>query len=1245
MMHDFLQSRLHRVARRQRQLDLWRGLAVCWSFAALVGIGLTFLANRTGWASTLTLPILAALALAGSIALAVRIYTARPDYRALAVRIEERYPELGGVLLTAVQQEIKEPGQIGYLQHRLLQQAVGRAQEQDWRDAVPRSHLLWAHVVHAATLAMLLGVLWWLPEPRPSGGRLFPFFSGEVAVTPGDASLEKGESLVVMARFAGDLPPEVNLIVRGDDGAERTLPLVKSLGDPVFGGSVRDVAADFTYRLEYNGRRTDDYRVTVFEHPRLERANAELTFPAYTALDGKRIEDTRRISAVEGTQLQLDLQLNKPVKTAALVARDEARPRLPLAVEEGRAVATLPPMTLVATQTYDLQLVDADGRANKTATPFVIEVVPNRAPELRIASPRGDVRPSAIEEIGFGGTVWDDFGAPVFGLGYTLAGGETNYVELGRAVPAKERRSFEHLVKLEDLGVEPGQLVSWFLWADDIGPDAQTRRTTTDLYFAEIRPFDEIFRESQNMGGEQPGGGQQGGEQPQRLAELQKQIINATWRLQRNPTAASYGDDAGVVQTSQSRALEQAREAQQEAAGARERLLWSRVLTDMEQAVTQLRLASASPKPLPQALAAEQSAYQTLLQLQPRDTSVTRSGRGGGGGGQQASQRQIDQLDLQQAENRYETQRMAQSPQSPERREDNQVMNRLQELARRQQDFNERLKELQTALQEARTEAEREEIRRQLRRLQEEQQQMLADVDELQQRMRRPENESRLAEQSQRLEQTREDLQRTAEATGEGSVSQALAAGTRAQRELQSLRDELRKESSSQFAEDLRRMRAEARDLARDQEGLSQKFGELGNESRRTLSGSNANESLVEELARQRERLQSLVDQATEVSSQAEQSEPLLSRQLYDSLRKSSQDDARGVKEMQQELLGRGQMTRRLYDRMQQVSESDEAGRTLTLASDMLREDMLPQAREAERRARGSIEELMRGVERAAESVVGDDAESLRLAREELDAVTEQLRREVAESRRGEPGAQAPGESPETGRSGAGSRQAGATPQPGGEPAPSDTPGEQASEGSTGGLAQAGERPGQAPGTEDRPDSAGSPSGEGRAGEREGGRSLAQDADRRGGSLADGGRDARGGGGGGGWGGGFDFGGLFDGDWRNGPLTGEDFARWSDRLRDVEELLDEPELRSEVAAARERARLLRRDFRQDLKKPDWAVVELEIVRPLLEVRNRVAEELARRNSRDSLVPIDRDPVPNRYAEQVRRYYEELGRDH
>ena len=39
---------------------------------------------------------------------------------------------------------------------------------------------------------------------------------------------------------------------------------------------------------------------------------------------------------------------------------------------------------------------------------------------------------------------------------------------------------------------------------------------------------------------------------------------------------------------------------------------------------------------------------------------------------------------------------------------------------------------------------------------------------------------------------------------------------------------------------------------------------------------------------------------------------------------------------------------------------------------------------------------------------------------------------------------------------------------------------------------------------------------------------------------------------------------------------------------------------------------------------------------------RLAEEIARRESPDALVPIDRDPVPKRFSDMVRLYYERLG---
>jgi hypothetical protein len=49
-----------------------------------------------------------------------------------------------------------------------------------------------------------------------------------------------------------------------------------------------------------------------------------------------------------------------------------------------------------------------------------------------------------------------------------------------------------------------------------------------------------------------------------------------------------------------------------------------------------------------------------------------------------------------------------------------------------------------------------------------------------------------------------------------------------------------------------------------------------------------------------------------------------------------------------------------------------------------------------------------------------------------------------------------------------------------------------------------------------------------------------------------------------------------------------------------------------------------------------------VAEPLNELSRKIAEEIRRRTSPDSLVPIDRDPVPPEYSEAVRRYYERLG---
>jgi len=1212
---------------------------MCWGLALVVGIGLLLWQRQTGHSPHQARLVLGTLAAAAAIGIFANHIRWRKDPRLAAQIVEQHHPELQGLLLTAVQQTASIQD-FSYLQYRLIQEAIEHSREHRWSEAVNSRRLNTARILHLLALLAFLVLLGRFPAPG-SPSVASGWGSGQVEVTPGDATVERGGSLVILARFPRATPARVDLVIAQANTNLQRLPLVKNLSDPVFGGTLSEVTHDLVYHVEFGDQRTRDFQVKVYEHPRLERVDVELKFPSYTRAPAKRIEDTRRISAVEGASMDLQLQFNKPVQTAQWVARQTNGATLDLSVTPDRPTATLQNYILMTGGVYDLRLVDYDRRTNKVPAQFVLEVLKNRVPELKLTAPRGDLRPSALEEVRFEGAIWDDFGVQAYGLACTAADQKTRFIELGRELPGQAHHPFQHLLRLEEFGILPDQLISWYVWSDDIGPDGQVRRTLSDLFFAEIRPFEEIFREassgegsSEDNSGEQP---ESSGQGATRLLELQKQVISATWNLQRQHLreSESYRRDILVVRDGQAQVIEQARTQQERASDLRAQTHWFTAIQSMNRALGRLNAATNSPTPLPEALVEEQAAYQALLALATREHEVARArNRSRGQGNSEArQQRQIDQLDLRQSEQRYETQRQARPQQTNERREQLQVLQRLQELARRQQDLNERFKELQSALAEARSEQERAEIRRQLKRLQDEEQQMLADVDELRQRLNRPENQSRMDRERQQLDQTRQELRQAAEAAAQGSVPQALASGTRAQQQLQELRDGLRKESASQFAEEMRQMRSDVRDLARHQEDISQRLGSLDDPKHRSLNDSKQRQELLDRLDTQKNRLGQLVDQATQVSQQAENIENLLSRQLYDAVRQFTQNDAAPLKPIQEDLLNRGLLTRSLYERFQTTQERERA-KTLAITAELVRQGYSAQADQAEQQARSTLNDLKKEIETAAESVLGDETEALRLARQELDQLTDQLQRELARA-----SADASGTNRTAAllnRENVGRDSDGATNRTAVATEPSDRRPEEISDTNrTSEIATA-----QTPGRSDRQ----SNQQPGREGAQPNGQSTidsnARSRDqRRASRLTDTAPERS------------DPHRLSALDqWLNetdlvnpGPITGEDFAPWSDRLRDVEELLDDPEWRNQLASARERARQIRIDLKRQQKKPDWAVVRLNIVKPLVEVRDLIAEELARRESKDALMPIDRDPVPRRYSEMVRRYYEELAR--
>lgn len=1344
MVQDRLLIELEKVASRFRRL--WESLTysatllICSVLIILAAsAGLSFIQGSN--ASNAAFISLAAL-LVVSILLRSRFLV--PDLNWVARQIEARYPELDSCLLTAVEQTPALPdGRYGFLQSSVMSQAVNHAESRDWSQVVSPRRMGLAATSNLIAFGLLICAVMFAARPpqqtvagTSKNGHRSAGSAGTFSVTvePGDTEIERGSSLLVLARVQGPLPADATLEYQSPGGEATRLAMSASLDDPIFGGRISAVTEAFEYHVELGGHVTPAYRVTVFEYPRLERADARLAYPSYTSLEERLIQDIRTVSVVEGTSVTLICQLNKPVKSAVLVdnsppvLRTESQPTdapaatdpnqkpapaassLPLTQREGSTYEAK--FIAETTRRFKLELSDAAGRKNTDQPMIVVQVVPNQPPTLKLVAPGRDLEVSPLEELDVKATAWDDYGVKRMGVSFGLAGGPPADVVLGENAAARQKHELANSIRFEDLKAQPDQLLAYHFWAEDFGPDGKLRRTSSDMFFAEVRHFDEIFRQ-----GQQPPGGQQrqqqqgnspAGQQAQQLAQMQKDIINATWKLLRRevqpqPTEP-FVEDVQQISESQSAALEQADALSENVQDVESQAHLLAVLEAMQQAVKHLQAAHNQPAaaPLQPALIAEQSAYQALLKLRAREHEVVRqqqqqasSSSSSQSARSQQQRQQMQQLDLANEENRYETQRLAQAqPETPEDRETRQVLNRLKELARRQHDLNERLKDLQSALQEAQNEQQKEEIRQQLKRLQDEQRDVLRDTDELQTRMDAPENQERMAEESQQLEQARDQVQRTSEALDKDQVTQAAAAGTRAEREFEELRNEFRRQSSGRFNEEMREMRDAARELDQKEKELSQKLAESiepdkTNQTKKSLRDDSSADQIAQGLNEQKVRLSNLTQRLQETVQEAEQTEPLLSERLNDA-------------------------ARNLQD--QKVEQAlDAAGRSV-------QRGLLDDARQVEQIANKGIGQLKDGIEKAAEAVLGDETEALRRAREQLQNLARELNQEIArnapdeaaklpadreraDARDGnrdpngaaaggqpqdseqdpngerqqseQPGQSAEGEQSrkqsregtgerpqagqernaqrqtggdqngerQPGQSQEGERQPGQ--QPGQQPGSNQQPGQQ-QQGQRGqGQPQTGERqPGERqPGEQPMPQGEGQgqgqsqqgqPGQQGQRGQNPQGRPPAnQRGGQRGGAqrLGDpnpqgpqeGARVTEGG-----------------GQREFSPLSGQDFLEWSDRLRDVEEMVDDPELRAEAARIRDQARSLRAEMKRHSTTPNWNLVRVNVAEPLAELANRVADELVRRNSKQAIVPLDRDPVPPRYSEKTRKYYERLG---
>jgi hypothetical protein len=940
-------------------------------------------------------------------ALAVRFLVLLPLFRRVsdqqvALYIEEHNPELQQAVLSAVEagqegDESFKPDISPDLIRKLVASAVEQCESSDTGRRIEHRRIQKASgaaVVFAAIgmSAIMLGPAFLrhggslLINPWGSAKAASPYF---ITVEPGDSSVARGADQTINATLGGFDSDRVEIAVKpveSDEWQRWPMTFDEELSAHSF--MLFDLQDESHYFVESSGVRSDIFRLEVVDLPFVERIDLEYRFPAYTGLAPRIVEDGGDIAALQGTRVILTV--TPTVQVAGGLIRVEGYDPISLVLGEGSTFTGA--IEVKGDGFYKIELEAFDTSLHAASADYVIEVLTDQPPTITMTKPGRDTKVTSVEEVFTEVQVEDDYGVGELDLVFSVNGGEEKIESLYRKGGAlKKEVSVGHTFFLEDYELEPGDFISYFARATDTEGVTGAQVSTTDIYFIEVRPFDKEYRQSQQGMG---GGGGGGANDARALSLRQRQIVAATFKLirdKREYSAREYAENLTTVALMQGRLREQVENLLRRMTNrgiAQMDSDFGKIAGSLRQAAQEMvpaeeKLVEKNPE---DALPPEQRALQHLQRAEStfNEVQVAFGGGGGGGGGEQSNAEDLAdlfELELDKLRNQYETVERGQQQSS-----DNQIdeaLQRLQELARRQQQENERSKRRAGSFpnQGGRGSAgqrqlaeETEELARKLERLAREQ--SLPDLQET----------------ARRLREAADAMRRGASGGKQGTLSEGIAALD----ELKDARRLLEKNRAVRLERDIEDAMKRAQRLAGQQEKVHsevEKLDQLGGAGRA-------------------ERLQRLLERKDEMASEVADLESQMDRVARES-RGEEKDASRKLQEAANSIRDSKLKEKIRYSKGVIQGRSPEYAEKFEeqIQADM--ENLVDRIRQAKGAAG-----------RSEESQAADALDKTRDLVRDLESIGERVRERQDQARRLQQGGGEPGEeSSQSGESGEGQQQ------------------------------------------------------------------------------------------------------------------------------------------------------------------------------------------------------------------------------
>ncbi|MEO8078236.1 MAG: DUF4175 family protein, partial [Acidobacteriota bacterium] len=861
--HTELRSRLAQVRRRWTRLGRMQtaGRALAAAAVPMLVAAAVIAGTGSDGGSLLLLIVAALLAAVAALTFALWTMPRRPQDRQVARFIEERASALPAersfhdTLVSAVD-AAGSPDLAGrdVFLPLLVEDALRRLRGIDPAEIVTPQAMRLAGGCALGGVVMLAAAL---TAGAPSIGRAIEtvrlrYFPGSVvvAVTPGSVRIPAGTPVrihTVLRGSSGELTRIIPGLTVTAGGQRRTVPMVAARDG--FDYTFESVDRTFSYTVTAGSVRSSDYTVTALTPPRVSRIDLHYEYPAFAGLGPRDEEDGGDIYAPAGTRVRLRIHTDKPVAEGHVALGGS--PALAVRAAGDRVVEA--DLVVGKNDAYRVRLSDADGLQSGSDAEYFIRLMDDRPPAVRILRPSADQPITPLEETLIEARADDDYGIAALDLVYAVAGRQERIVPFDRISGTDVQRIGTRLLSAEELGVKPGDVISYYARARDIGRGRRATEATSDIFFLEVKPFNEEFEAAESQAGAGAGT-----PQLDSLIEAQKAIIASTWNIERRAQAGRSAADVKAVAAAQAelkarveqinprsmrsrgRAPVPQRPAQAARASPRGADAIGAAVDAMSRALEQLT-TDRTKEALPHEMAALNGLLQAQAEVRRMQVAQQNSGPGSGGGnrqGQDLSALFDKELQRQQRTN-YETQSAVETRPDQEKTAES-ALDRIRDLARRQEDLSRRQRELAHARVTA------EEMKRQLEKLTREQTELGQQAEDLARKVEPPRptqngrqsSSSGTASAAGELHGATEQMQSAASELRRDDPNAAAQSGQRAAEQLRRLEQQMRggNADAGNVQREAQQIAQEQRRIAGEAERLDKSSGEVAADARRRLA-------------------------------------------------------------------------------------------------------------------------------------------------------------------------------------------------------------------------------------------------------------------------------------------------------------------------------------------------------------------------------------------------------------------------